>query len=98
MREAGVGGEDASFLPLAPQIDRGDCDERTIRVTDRARDSELGVARAAPAGTTNGSTVRRLRWDAQPAYQSYEEGDIHKSRNANGQRRCALVCDRDSTP
>ncbi|KAJ7721239.1 hypothetical protein B0H14DRAFT_2642511 [Mycena olivaceomarginata] len=67
-------------FPFAPQtarnqetvskIDRGDCDERTrraIRVTGRARDPEPSVARAAPARTTNGSTVRRLRWDAQPA-------------------------------
>jgi hypothetical protein len=89
MREAGVGGEDTSFLPFAPQIDRGDCDERAIRVAGRASDSESGTARAAPAGPTKCSFVRRLRWNAQPAYQSYEEGDVHKSRNVNGQRRCA---------
>ncbi|KAJ7318685.1 hypothetical protein DFH08DRAFT_819588 [Mycena albidolilacea] len=70
-----------------------DCDERTwraIRVKGRARDSELGVARAAPAGPTKCSLVRRLRWN--------EEGDVHKSRNVNGQRRVfwtwlrAVIC------
>ncbi|KAJ7318697.1 hypothetical protein DFH08DRAFT_891724 [Mycena albidolilacea] len=41
---------------------------------------------------THGSTVRRLRWDARPA-QPELRARVHKSRNVNGQRRCALVCD-----